>query len=207
MDITLWLLPVVGAIIGWLTNEVAVRMLFHPKQPLRVPGTSITFQGVLPRRHGDLAASIGQTVADDLLPKAELLAHLDVDSFQTDLVRAVGDHVAERLHGRRLRLLPDNVAHMLVTYVREIVEREAGILIKNLLQQLGGKVVSRIDVQAIVEQKMLQLDLDELERMARRIAGKELQAIVIFGAVLGFLIGLLQMVLVAGLLRLKGAGG
>lgn len=207
MELALWLLPAVGALIGWLTNEIAVRMLFRPKQPVKILFTKLVFQGVLPRRHADLAESIGRTVADDLLPTTELLDHLDVRSFRTDLVRAVADHVDERLQGGVGRLLPTNVRGLLGTYVRDVVEREADVLIEQLLDHVGDKVVSRIDVQQIVEEKMLQLNLDELEVLARRIAGKELHAIVVFGAVLGFLIGLLQMVVVAWLLPTRVAMG
>lgn len=207
MDAALWLLPAVGALIGWLTNEIAVRMLFRPKHPLKIPFTGLVFQGVLPKRHADLAASIGRTVADDLLPTAELLSHLDVQGFKSDLVRAVGDHVDDRIRGSVTRLLPTNVQTAISTYVREVVEREAETVMEDLLDHIGDEVVERIDVRSIVEQKMLELNLDELEQMARRIAGKELHAIVVFGAVLGFFIGLLQMLIVSLLLPTASAIG
>jgi len=40
------LFPVIAAIIGWGTNYLAVRMLFHPRQEKRILGLS--FQGVFP---------------------------------------------------------------------------------------------------------------------------------------------------------------
>lgn len=200
MDAALWLLPIVGALIGWLTNEVAVRMLFRPKHPVRVPFTGFTLQGVLPRRHADLADSIGRTVADDLLPATELIDRLDVESLKDELIVAVVEHVDQRLQSGFSRLLPSHLRTLLSNYLREVVEREAETFMASLLQQVRSRVASHIDVQAMVTEKMLQLNLDELEVLARRIAGKELQAIVIFGAVLGFLIGLLQMVVVAWLL-------
>lgn len=206
MDAALWLLPVVGALIGWLTNEVAVRMLFRPKYPLRIPLTRLTLQGVLPRRHADLADSIGRTVADDLLPAEELVDRLDVQALKEELVAAVADHVENRLHGGFSRLLPGNLRVLLATYVRDVVEREADVFMEGLLDQVRERVASHIDVQAIVTEKMLELNLDELEVLARRIAGKELRAIVILGAVLGFLIGLLQMVVVAWLLPARAGG-
>lgn len=207
MDIALWLLPVVGALIGWLTNEVAVRMLFHPKRPLKIPFTTVAFQGVLPRRHADLASSIGRTVADDLLPSGELLRRLDLQAYKDDLVGAITNHVARRFEQSPARILPGHVRMVLASYVRDVVEREASLLLEQLLEQVGEDVVRRIDVREMVEQKMMQFDLDELERLARRIAGKELQAIVVFGAVLGLLIGLMQMAVVAWLLPAGGGAG
>ncbi len=55
MDPALWLLPFIGAFIGWATNVIAIRMLFRPHRPVRVPMTPLILQGVLPRRHADLS--------------------------------------------------------------------------------------------------------------------------------------------------------
>ncbi len=68
VDPSLWLLPLVGAFIGWVTNIIAIRMLFYPKHPVRIPFTSLTLQGVLPSRHADLAASVGRAVSEELCP-------------------------------------------------------------------------------------------------------------------------------------------
>src|SRR5690606_19604310 len=109
MDPALWLLPVVGAFIGWVTNVIAVRMLFRPKRPVRVPLTSLTLQGVLPRRHADLAASIGRTVSEELLPVAELVKRLDVAAIKEEMVAAVSEHVDRRLDTSVPKWLPPGV--------------------------------------------------------------------------------------------------
>ncbi|MBO8142184.1 MAG: DUF445 family protein [Firmicutes bacterium] len=193
MMLTLWLMPVVGAAIGWLTNSVAVRMLFRPKQPIRVPVLNLTFQGVLPGRRADLAASVGRTVAEDLLPVDELLSRIDPAGLKGEVVDAVLAHVAHRFEGGLSRLLPGQVRVMINGYVREIVVRETEVLFDSLIERLRERVGDRIDVEALVTEKMLELDLDGLERLAYRIAGRELKSIVVLGAVLGFLIGLGQM--------------
>lgn len=60
--------PLVGAGIGYLTNWIAIKMLFRPLQPMRIMGKEIpALQGVIPKRHKDLAKSIGQTVGEHLL--------------------------------------------------------------------------------------------------------------------------------------------
>ena len=58
------LLPVIAAIIGWGTNYLAVRMLFHPRQEKRILGLS--FQGVFPKRQKVLAEKLGKLVAREL---------------------------------------------------------------------------------------------------------------------------------------------
>ena len=58
----LLLLPIIAALIGWFTNYLAVKMLFHPRLPLKIFGFSI--QGVFPKRQKQLADKLGTLVAD-----------------------------------------------------------------------------------------------------------------------------------------------
>lgn len=200
MDPALWLLPVVGAFIGWVTNVIAVRMLFRPKRPVRVPLTSLTLQGVLPRRHADLAASIGRTVSEELLPVAELVKRLDVAAIKEEMVAAVSEHVDRRLDTRVPKWLPSGVRTSLSSYLRGVVAKEADDLLNTLMADFEGRISRKIDVEALVTEKLLQLNLDQLESLAVRIAGRELHAVILLGGVLGFFIGLLQMLFVGVLL-------
>jgi len=60
--------PVVGAIIGFITNVVAIRMLFRPLKEIRIFGVRLPFTpGILPRQRGRLAQSIGAMVERELL--------------------------------------------------------------------------------------------------------------------------------------------
>ncbi len=48
--------PVLGAVIGYFTNYIAVKMLFRPYRPVRLGRWTLPFTpGVIPRRKGDLA--------------------------------------------------------------------------------------------------------------------------------------------------------
>lgn len=64
-----WLLPpLLGAIIGYLTNSLAIRMLFRPLRRWRFLGLPVPFTpGVIPRRRHELAESIGAMVSRELL--------------------------------------------------------------------------------------------------------------------------------------------
>lgn len=200
MDPALWLLPIIGAFIGWVTNVIAIRMLFRPKRPIRVPFTSLTLQGVLPRRHADLAASIGRTVAEELLPVSELMQRLDVAAMKAQMVGAVADHVDRKLETGFPRLLPQGVREGLASYLRDVIAREADEVLDALLHDFGDKISHHIDVGALVTEKVLQLDLDQLEALIIRLAGQEVRAVILFGGVFGLIIGLLQMLIVGVLL-------
>lgn len=73
-----WALPpLLGAIIGYATNSIAIRMLFRPLRRWRLLGMPIPFTpGVIPRRRGELAQSIGRMVARELLTEEVFRARL-----------------------------------------------------------------------------------------------------------------------------------
>lgn len=64
-----WLLPpLVGAIIGYFTNWLAIKMLFRPYREIRIAGIRLPFTpGILPRERARLAQSLGETLSQELL--------------------------------------------------------------------------------------------------------------------------------------------
>ncbi|MDD3165639.1 MAG: DUF445 family protein [Oscillospiraceae bacterium] len=60
--------PLIGAVIGYCTNYIAVKMLFRPYQPVRVFGRALPFTpGIIPKRRAALSAAIGSAISRQLL--------------------------------------------------------------------------------------------------------------------------------------------
>lgn len=65
--------PVIGAVIGYFTNYIAVKMLFHPRNPVKIGKYTLPFTpGIIPGRKKDLARAIGHTVEDELFGANEV---------------------------------------------------------------------------------------------------------------------------------------
>ena len=82
--------PLVGAAIGWVTNFLAVKMLFRPRRPVRILG--LTVQGLVPKRRRELAASIADTNQTHLVTGEELRAALSDPGFLASLRTAAGEN-------------------------------------------------------------------------------------------------------------------
>ena len=68
MDLTIIVGPLIGAVIGYFTNYLAVQMLFRPRREIRIGSKTLPFTpGVIPKGKPRLARVIGRTVADSLL--------------------------------------------------------------------------------------------------------------------------------------------
>ncbi len=67
-------IPLISALIGWITNYLAVKMIFRPHIPIKILG--ITFHGILPKRKSALAHEIGETVERELISHDDIKKHM-----------------------------------------------------------------------------------------------------------------------------------
>ncbi len=111
--------PLLGAVIGYVTNAVAIRMLFRPYREWRFLGIRIPFTpGIIPRQRYKLAENIGQMVSAELLTEETLKQQVRSEGFRAGLNGAVsrltvrlleakiGEIKQPELTGTGLNLLP-----------------------------------------------------------------------------------------------------
>jgi len=167
--------PLLGAFVGYFTNYLAIKLLFRPKRRL------LGVQGLLPKRKAEIAKRAGEVVNGYLVNREAIRLKIDT--------RRLDQGIERFLRGQK-NVLWD------IPFLKTIVKK---IILSSLLDKDGyfNKAIleSFIDeqmVSGIVEQKINEFDLVELERLAYTASGPELRFIVISGGVLGFLVGLAE---------------
>ena len=84
--------PLVGGIIGYITNDIAVKMLFRPLKPLYLFGKRIPFtQGIIPKERDRIAHSIGQVVGRELINKETLKENLLSQEMYVKVERSINE--------------------------------------------------------------------------------------------------------------------
>ena len=79
--------PFIGAFIGYLTNKVAIRMLFRPLKAWRILGIRVPMTpGVIPSKRHEFAMNMGEMVGEHLLTSTEIGKALKKDKFQEHLL-------------------------------------------------------------------------------------------------------------------------
>lgn len=74
---------IVGALIGGVTNSLAIRMLFRPYKPIYLFGKRVPFTpGLIPKRRGELADQLGKLVMEHLLTADSMKRKLENSQFQ-----------------------------------------------------------------------------------------------------------------------------
>jgi len=186
--------PLISAMIGYLTNVVAIKMLFHPREPIRLLGLEI--EGLLPRRQEAIANKIGEVVERELLSVEDLVSQFSNPEMQDKMVKLVSEKVRTRLEEAMPRLIPQNLARILADLVEGVLVRESRNLVPQMTESAGRHLTEEIRVSEIVRNRILALDVMQLEGLVREVASRELRLIEVMGGVLGFLIGLVQVAII-----------
>ena len=189
--IRILILAVIGGFIGYVTNVVAIRLIFRPIEPIKIPILNIEIVGLIPKRRAEIAANVGEIIQEEFLSMDEILANIITDEDKEEVVGYIKARVKIIIH-EKVSFIPSGIKNMIQDYLGEIIESEVKQSIDELSKNIINKANERIDIQKMVEDKINELDLYELEEIIIRIAKKELKHIEILGLVLGFLIGIAQ---------------
>lgn len=159
------IMGIIGALIGWLTNKIAILSLFRPTKSVKIPLIG-QWQGILPKRKEVIATEIGKLVEKELINVDDLINSESSNTSQSS--NSLGDVFKSKFSiFDSLKLRP--------------------VIIKSILKD--------INVSDIVEKKINEMDIMELEVLIKGVMKSELKHIEILGGVVGLVIGLLQGVI------------
>lgn len=192
---TILILTIVGGLIGWITNILAIKLLFRPIKPIKIPILNIEILGLIPKRKNEIAANIGEVISNELLSMDDILNQAFNSSnggnFNSYLIDKIKNIINEKLD-----IIPMPFRVMASPYIDEILNNEVPKAVNEISTDLLNKAKENVDIQKIVEEKINELDLEKLEEIIIKVAKKELKHIEILGLVLGAVIGVLQGILV-----------
>ena len=86
--------PCLGGVIGYITNDIAIRMLFHPHKAKYIMGWHVPFTpGIIPKEKGRIAEAIGGVISENLMNKEVLEKYLLSEDMIGKLRDAVKDFI------------------------------------------------------------------------------------------------------------------
>lgn len=187
-------MAIIGGCIGYITNKLAIKLIFRPINPIKIPILNIEILGLIPKRKKEIAKNIGDIIQREFISVNEILENIIDENDKARIVTYIKGKVRIIIEERAI-LIPSPIRQMLQGYIENIVEEEFSKYINELSKDIVHKAQDRINIQEIVENKINELDLYELENIILSIAEKELKHIEVLGLILGFLIGIVQGIL------------
>ncbi|HBI14551.1 MAG TPA: hypothetical protein DDY20_03400 [Desulfobulbaceae bacterium] len=144
--------PLLGAFIGYLTNKVAIRMLFRPLKRWRVLGIPVPMTpGVIPAKRHDLARNIGEMVGAHLLTSRDIGSALSEERFQ-DHLRVRVDSWVNELLARELGPVPSLVPERFQAYLKVAVRTFKFQVRRGIHRSIQGDEFASKVSRAVMEQ-------------------------------------------------------
>ena len=176
--------PLMGALIGWLTNTIAIWMLFHPYEEKRIWRVRIPFTpGLIPARIERLAKEVSRAIRDHFLDGADIKNIFKEMALGEVLTQEVKKRVQRSVLLKPLTTLLDN------EYLQGTVNKTLEGIIERLeAEAVGGKI------EEFIHQRILNdFHPRKVHEVIVKVSKKELKYITYFGGVLGGIIGMVQL--------------
>lgn len=194
MNYWLFVIPVISAFIGWVSNRVAIKMLFHPRHPKKILG--VTFHGIFPKRQQQFAEKLGKLVSTEFLSLGDIEQKISNPENLQKVMPMIETHVDDFLRNRLKNEMPVIsmfIGDKTIDNLKKLFMQEIEILLPQVMKQYAANLKSELDLEQIVIQKVSKFSSDKLEEVFYQIMSKELRFVKIIGAVIGFIIGLIQI--------------
>lgn len=187
------LTPFITAAIGWFTNWVAIKMLFHPREPMQV--LFWKWQGLIPRRQNQLAAEAAEIIEREIMQQHVIVNEIKKIDLEPYLESAAHKVVWNRI-GPQLKAIPllggfinEGTLAKFEVIAAASMKEEAG----PLMEKVAGEFESSVNLKQLIEENIAEFDLERLESIVNQVAQREFRTIERLGAVLGFIIGCAQV--------------
>lgn len=194
--IKLVLIVGIGAGIGWITNYVAIKMLFRPYKEINLGIFKI--QGLLPKRKHEIGESIAEVIQAELVSLQEILKFLDGDKLEEKMSSVIDKILEEKLQSEITKNFP-----MLAMFLSsDMLEKIKGVIKNsilenkdNIVKMFSNYVEENVDFKGIIIKNVDAFSLEKLEEVTYSLAEKEFKHIEVIGAILGAIIGFVQFII------------
>jgi len=192
----LLVIPLISAFIGWFTNWIAIKMLFHPKEPKRILG--ITFHGIFPKRQKTFAEKLGKMISAEFLSFEDIEQKIANPENLQKLMPMVEVHVDNFLRNKlsdEMPFLSLFIGDKTIKSLKKIFMQELEILFPQIMKNYARHLEEELDLEKIVTDKVSAFSSDKLEDILYQIMSKEFRFVEILGGVIGFIIGIVQVLI------------
>ena len=183
----------ISATIGWITNWVAIKMLFRPHKEINFGLFKI--QGLIPKRKAEIGSGIANIIQNELISVKDVISNIDREEFSKRLNSSIDRVLEKNLKGKVKEKFP-----VLQMFFSDRMAKDVSNTIKDIIMENQEKILEifsnyaeeNIDFEIIISDKISNFSLDKLEEIVTLLAKKELKHIEVIGAILGGLIGVAQ---------------
>ena len=140
--------PIIGSVIGYFTNYIAVKMLFYPRNEVKIGGHKVPFTpGAIPKGKPRLAKTVGHVVANTLLTEEDIKQRILSPETEAAVIEKVMAELSNKIYVEMGRVcttyeeysaLKDNLSE---AFTDQIMDSIGKIDLKNTIVTEAGRVI------------------------------------------------------------------
>ena len=171
IEISYIIAPLLGGVIGYITNDIAIRMLFRPHTAKYFFGIHIPFTpGIIPKEKGRLAEAIGEAISENLMNKEVLEKYLLSEEMIGKVRMSVKDFID--VQQKNQETLLQFLGHYLTNEeITNIVKGANESITKQLSHKLTDKEVGEKVAHIVIEHVAQKLSLEGAQELLSGMAG------------------------------------
>ena len=189
-----WMLPAFGGFVGFFSDWMALQMMFRPLQPKKIMG--FTVQGLFIKRQNEVAGDYAALISKQLLTSGNMMEELFTGTHSDNVIELVGRHVKKEIDQQAGIVKPLVVYAMGGQKYQSLKEQVAVRImaqLPNTMKYIESYAEDAMDIRNTLVTRMQQLTPEEFEGMLRPAFKEDEWTLIIVGAVLGFLVGEMQI--------------
>lgn len=193
----IYTLPFIAAITGWVTNFLAIKMLFHPKKKINL--FFFSMQGIFPKRQDLLAERLGKMVSSELFSFKDIKDRFTSTSTALEINKVLDEKLEDFMEVKLKSAVPMFAMFLnknIKAKIKDMLHLEFQNILPDILNKYSEKLEKDIDIEKIVYQKVSAFSSEKLEQILFSIMKKEFKFIEILGGILGFIIGIIQLLII-----------
>jgi uncharacterized membrane protein YheB (UPF0754 family) len=165
---------------------------------LRILG--ITIQGIFPKNQTQFAQKLGKLVSGEFLSFSDIEKKISEPGNIQKMMPLIEAHIDTFLKERlseQLPMISMFIGDKTITRLKSTFMQEIESLLPPVMRSYAGQLKDDLDLEAIITQKVAHFSSDRLEELLYQIMAKEFRFVEWVGAVIGLLIGLIQVLITA----------
>lgn len=190
-----WVMPLFGGFTGWFTDWLALKMIFRPKKPTRYLGL-FEWQGLFLKRRKEVAAEYGALIAEEIITPRAIMESVLKGPLSDRLYTMVQKNVQKMVDEQAGLTRPFVVLAVGSTNFQNMKKLVAEKLMARLpetMRHVEKYAGDAMDLKNTLVTKMQELNEDEFEKLLRPAFQQDEWILIAVGAVLGFLVGEMQV--------------
>jgi uncharacterized membrane protein YheB (UPF0754 family) len=172
-----WTLPVAGALVGYVTNWIAIKLLFEPAEPVNVAGL-FEVQGLFEARQIEVSDEFGHFMNRRVLNSPSLLKDLASGGDDGELFKFLRKHLPYPI--------PTHILSAAVSAIAEVADNP------HRYPELHEYVAKQLDIEKTLAKRLKLLSSTEFEDMLHPVFQEDEITLIATGGVLGLAAGGLQ---------------